>query len=253
MHSIFHPDNPVVRFFVKLSYLWVLNILWLVTSLPVFTIGASTTALLYAAQKLLRDEGTPAKNFFKSFRENFRQSTAIFLLYLGVGALLALDLVYWNRQGRSGDGINVPGALSLAVCILYGISFSYVFAIQSRFVNTVGNTIRYALILPFHHMKETFLIALTLAAVGYLNVAFSAAVNFVTVNFGVGLIAYLFAVFFSNIFAPYCRVEEPTADENYTASRDGDPAFEEALAGILARNEEDARIEKAQQRHGSMA
>ncbi len=244
MHSIFHPDNPVVRFFVKLSYLWVLNILWLVTSLPVFTIGASTTALLYAAQKLLRDEGTPAKNFFKSFRENFRQSTAIFLLYLGVGALLALDLVYWNRQGRSGDGINVPGALSL---------FSYVFAIQSRFVNTVGNTIRYALILPFHHMKETFLIALTLAAVGYLNVAFSAAVNFVTVNFGVGLIAYLFAVFFSNIFAPYCRVEEPTADENYTASRDGDPAFEEALAGILARNEEDARIEKAQQRHGSMA
>ena len=252
MHSIFHPNNPVVRFFVKLSYLWGLNILWLVTSLPIFTIGASTTALLYAAQKLLCDEGTPAKNFFKSFRENFKQSTGIFLIYLGVGALLALDLVYWNRQG-SGNGINVPWALSLAVCILYGISFSYVFAIQSRFVNTVANTIRYALILPFHHMKETLLIALTLAAVGYLNVAFSAAVNFVTLNFGVGLVAYLFAVFFSNIFAPYLEKAEPVPDEAYTASQDGDPECEEAIAGILARNEEDARIEKAQKRQKTMA
>lgn len=253
MNSIFHPDNPVVRFFVRLSYLWVLNILWLVTSLPIFTIGASTTALLYAAQKLLKDEGTPARNFFKSFRENFKQATGIFLIYLCVGALLALDLVYWNRQGSGADAINIPWALSLAVCILYGISFSYVFAIQSRFVNTVANTIRYALILPFRHMKETLLIALTLAAVGYLNVAFSAAVNFITLNFGVGLIAYLFAVFFSNIFAPYLKAEEPTAEENYTASQDGDPVFEEAIAGILARNEEDARIEQEQKRRGTMA
>ena len=61
MHGIFHPDNPVVRFFVKLSYIWVLNILWLVCSLPLFTIGASTTALLYASMKLLKDEGTPER------------------------------------------------------------------------------------------------------------------------------------------------------------------------------------------------
>lgn len=243
MHGIFHPDNPVVRFFVKLSYIWVLNILWLVCSLPLFTIGASTTALLYASMKLLKDEGTPVQNFFRSFRENFRQSTAIFLLYLGAGAVLALDLVYWNRQGN-GSTMNLPWALSLATCILYGISFSYVFAIQSRFVNPVRATIRFALILPFHHLKETILIALTLSVLVYLNVAFSAAVNFITLNFAAGLVAYLFAVFFTNIFVPYMPKEPAAADEDYTASQDGDPDFEEAVAALIRCSEEDTAYSK---------
>ena len=53
----FSVDNPVWRFIRKIGYLWLLNILWVLTSLPVITLGASTTALVYACLKLKGDEG----------------------------------------------------------------------------------------------------------------------------------------------------------------------------------------------------
>ena len=208
MKGIFSPDNPVVRFFVKLGYIWYLDILWLVTSLPIFTIGASTTALLYSSMKLQKEEGYPTKNFFHSFKENFKQATGIWMIYLGVGALLALDLIYWNKSGAGFSNLNMPWALSIAACILYGISLSYVFAIQSKFVNTVRNTILYSILLPYRNLKQTILIAIVLIAVIYFNATTVYAVNFMTLNFGVGLIAYLFGVFYSDVFEKYIPKEK---------------------------------------------
>ena len=208
MKGLFSPDHPVGRFFVKLGYIWYLDILWLVTSLPIFTIGASTTALLYSSMKLQKEEGYPTKNFFHSFKENFKQATGIWMIYLGVGALLALDLIYWNKRGAGFPNLNMPWALSIAACILYGISLSYVFAIQSKFVNTVRNTILYSILLPYRNLKQTILIAIVLIAVIYFNVTTVYAVNFMTLNFGVGLIAYLFGIFFSDVFEKYIPKEK---------------------------------------------
>lgn len=210
MKGLFCPDNVVVRFFVKLGYCWWLNTLWLVTSLPVFTIGASTTALCYAMMKLHRGEGYPTRNFFHSFRENFGQATVLWLLYLAVGVLLALDLVYWNRRG--GGRANLPWAVSFALCILYGISLSYVFAIQAKFVNPVRKTILYSILLPYRSLKETILMAVIIGSVLYFNLTTVFAVNFFTISIGIGLIAYVFAVYYINIFRKYIP-EERDLDE----------------------------------------
>ncbi len=210
--NLFRYDNPVIRFIVRVGYIWYLNVLWLVTSLPIITIGASTTALVYSSMKLLHDEGYPTKNFFHSFKENFKQATLIWLIYAAVGAVLAIDLMYWNRQGYGRSNINVPWAISIAFCILYGISFCYVFAIQSKFYNSVKRTLAFALLLPFRHMKETVLIALTIGFVVYINLTTVFAVNFITLNIGVGLVAYLLAVFFTNIFENYVPKETQTED-----------------------------------------
>lgn len=208
MKGLFSPDNPVMKFIVKIGYIWYLNILWLVTSLPLITIGASTTALIYSSMKLLKDDGYPTQNFFKSFKKNFRQSTAIWLIYLAVGALLALDLVAWNKQGQN---VKFAQGLVFAILILYMLSFTYVFAIQSKFVNPVISTIRFSFILPFKHFKETILMVVVEAVVIYLNVTTIFAVNFVTLNFGVGLIAYLFAVYYRKVFENYIPRQEETA------------------------------------------
>lgn len=208
MKGLFSPDNPVMKFIVKIGYIWYLNILWLVTSLPLITIGASTTALIYSSMKLLKDDGYPTQNFFKSFKKNFRQSTAIWLIYLAVGALLALDLVAWNKQGQN---VNFAQGLVFAILILYMLSFTYVFAIQSKFVNPVISTISFSFILPFKYFKETILMVVVEAVVIYLNVTTIFAVNFVTLNFGVGLIAYLFAVYYRKVFENYIPRQEETA------------------------------------------
>lgn len=215
LKSIFSTDNPVFRFIIKIGYCWWLNILWLATSIPVITIGASTTALIYSTMKLHKDEGYPTKNFFHSFKENFRQATIIWLIYLAAGALLMLGAVYWNQSRISGHFF--AQAVIWAMILLYVMSISYVFAIQSKFVNPISRTIIYSFLLPLRNLKETLLILVTIAAVVYFNVTTIFMVNFWTLNLGIGLIAFLFAVFYSNVFEKYIpKQEEPAEDESFS-------------------------------------
>jgi hypothetical protein len=101
-HGLFGYDNAISKFFRTIGNIWYLHILWLVTSLPVITVGASTTALLYSMMKLHEEDGYPTENFFHSFKLNFRQATGLYLIYLAVGAVIAADLVIANQM--MGDG-----------------------------------------------------------------------------------------------------------------------------------------------------
>lgn len=234
LRSIFSPDNPVFRFFIKLGYCWWLNILWLATSIPLFTIGASTTALIYSCMKLHKGEGYPTVNFFHSFKENFKQATGIWLIYLPVGALLVLSVIYWNRFGLPGG--TLAQGLAWALVLLYAMSLSYVFAIQSKFVNPIKRTIAFSFLLPLRNLKETALILVTLAAVVYFNVTTIVAVNFWTLNLGVGLIAYLFAVFYTNVFDRYIpKEEEPAPDAELSLSDEELDEAAERLRGMIQR------------------
>lgn len=56
LQGLFNYDNPVWRFIGKLGDLIILNVLWIVCSIPIFTIGASTTAVYYVTLKMVRDE-----------------------------------------------------------------------------------------------------------------------------------------------------------------------------------------------------
>jgi len=200
MH-FFDVDNPVMRFIMKIGNIWLLNILWLFCSLPVFTIGASTTALLYSSMKLVKDEGYPVRNFFRSFRENFLQATAIFLIYAAAAALLVLDLMYWNRMDRS--DMKPVWAVTVALLIPWCMSVLYVFAVQAKFVHTVPETIRYAMVLSVRHLKETVLMLVVAVPVVWLNMTTIVLTNYVTLLFGAGLIAYLFSFYYIRVFSHY--------------------------------------------------
>ena len=66
LQGIFNYDNPVWRFIGKLGDLMILNILWVICSIPIFTMGASTTAVYYVTMKLVRgDDGYTLRNYFK--------------------------------------------------------------------------------------------------------------------------------------------------------------------------------------------
>ena len=97
----FDLDNVVWRTIDKIGKIFLLNLLWLICSLPVFTIGASTTALIYTSMKLSDNEGYWHQNFFSSFKENFKQATALFFIYLAAGAFLAGDFLLGGRAGNS--------------------------------------------------------------------------------------------------------------------------------------------------------
>jgi len=76
MGKKFNIDNPIWSFIGKLVDMLFITLLWVVFSLPLVTIGASTTALYYCSQQLVSNtEEHLAESFVASFRKNFRQST----------------------------------------------------------------------------------------------------------------------------------------------------------------------------------
>ena len=89
---LFSYDSKFSQIMLKLCYGCYLNLLWMVCSLPVFTAGAATAALYDVTLRIVREEDPPlTTRFFRAFRENFRQATVLWLILLGVGALLGAD------------------------------------------------------------------------------------------------------------------------------------------------------------------
>ena len=86
-------DNVVTRGLGKVADFMILNVLWIICSIPIVTIGAATTAMYSVMLRLVKDEeGYIVKGFFKAFKENFKQSTIMWLIYMVVGTIIFVDI-----------------------------------------------------------------------------------------------------------------------------------------------------------------
>ena len=179
----FDLDNVVWRTIDKIGKIFLLNLLWLICSLPVFTIGASTTALIYTSMKLSDNEGYWHQNFFSSFKENFKQATALFFIYLAAGAFLAGDFLLGGRAGNS-FGQLMQGVAAI-LFVPYFLSLLYVFGVQAKFVNPVKATIRYSFFVAMRNMKTTIQLAILMILFVWVNTTTLLA-NFLTLIYGIG-------------------------------------------------------------------
>ena len=139
------------------------GMLWLFCSLPVITVGASSTALYYTVVKCVRhDRGRVSTCFFHSFRSNFRQATLIWLLCLLYIAVGIGDAYAFSRMGiREGHFLFY---LSRLFFLPVPLLFPWLFAFLSRFENTIGGTFRYSAFLAMRHLGVTLLLAVELVA-----------------------------------------------------------------------------------------
>ena len=200
----FSYDSKFGRFFLKLSYACCLNFMWFICCLPVFTIGASTTALYYTSFKIAKDEGSYiTKMFFRSFRQNFRQATIIWLIMLAVGALIGADAIFVYQMHQSTTGTAaVAWTLLLAVIfacmIFYAIVLAHIFPLLSIASNTTRNMFKNAFLIGTHYLFVTILVFFVHYAMFYL------VVNVFTplIIFGEGLCAVICAHFLLKILRP---------------------------------------------------
>lgn len=160
MKNLFGYEGPIFSFFDKFANLLVLNILWLACCIPIITIGASTTALYYVTLKMVKDEESYIiKSFFKSFKQNFRQATIIWIILLLIGTIVYCDIrVSYTSDSMIFDVIRVASYVLGFVLILIGL---YVFAVLAKFDNTVANTIKNALIFSMLNAPYTLTMAIT--------------------------------------------------------------------------------------------
>lgn len=216
LSGFFNYDNPVWRFIGKFGDLILLNILWLVFSIPIFTIGASTTAVYYVTLKLARDDdGYTIRSFFKSFKENFKQATAIWLVLLAIGAILGVDLYFFARLFTgSGTIKTVMLTVFLALAIVYAAVFMYIFPLQSRFFNSVKKTFFNAFFMSLRHLFRTIgmiVINVALIVMGFVFVV--PPVLMIFMLFGFPILAFINSYILSPVFEKYMpKTEEPTDD-----------------------------------------
>ena len=157
MKRLFDPDAPIMRFLTQAAELAWLNILWVVCSLPVITIGASSAALCTAVQNMLREKGAwNTAAFFRAFRENFKRSTLLWLILLAALALIGADVYIFRALfPEQTFYLALPGvcfAVWLIVCI-------WAFPLTATFENTVWNTLKNALLLGVGYLPRTLLMA----------------------------------------------------------------------------------------------
>lgn len=160
MGKIFDLDSPLMTFLSKMADLIWLNILTLVCCIPIVTAGAAFSALHYTCLKMVRNSGSyVTKDFFKSFKENFKQSTIIWLIYLVIGVLLGYDLFLYftgSLKETKMSGIVLAGVIIAFVLLLFSLAF--VFPMQMHFINNIKTTIKNSLIMSITYLPRTILI-----------------------------------------------------------------------------------------------
>ena len=83
--SFFSLDSKFSQIMGRVFDLMMLNIIFLIMCIPIVTIGANFTAMYYVTLKMIKNEETYIfRTYWKSFRENFKQATAIWLILLAV-------------------------------------------------------------------------------------------------------------------------------------------------------------------------
>jgi len=210
MQNIFNMDNAFFRAMGRLADLMILNLIFLLCSLPVFTIGASTTALYYVTLKMAaNEEGYVVRSFLKSFRQNFRQATIILVALLFAGSVLGLDIYILNHSDSSFGAVFL--VLISAITILYVMELIYIFPLLSRFENSIAVTFRNAFIMAIADFPRTLVMMLLI--VGSVFLTFWNAYTLwygilVWIVCGFALIAFANSFFLNRIFKKYMPSEK---------------------------------------------
>ena len=143
----------------KLADLIWLNILATICCIPIITIGASLTALHYVVLKMVKDEeGYITRSFFKSFKENFKQATLMWLMLLVVFILLVADFMIFRFSGIVFPGWCQIALIAIAVLIMFATM--HLFPLLSRYENSIRATYKNSLFMGILHLPKTILMML---------------------------------------------------------------------------------------------
>ncbi len=218
-------ENGFWRGLYRLSDAILLGLLWLLASIPIVTIGASTTAAYTVALRWARDEeGYTWKGFWKSFKENFKPATKVWCILLLIGLFFALDIWFYYHGETQLDQILMY--LFMGLSIVWIVLFSYIFPIIARFSNSTRNYFKLAAGLSSRNFLWSLLILVLTAVLAFVIYIFIIPIYI----FLIGLYQYAIARIMNRIFKPYVEeivqkeiaagVREPVVEDPWEVDED---------------------------------
>ena len=157
MKDLFQADNPLIRILECFFDLMELNFLFILTSLPLFTIGSSLCALYNTSIKMIRKEGISIhKNYMHCFRKQFKSATPLWICLFLLCAFFLTDLyIVCFILDRKYVLLQVPFLILLFV--LFSIII-YAFPLLSFYEATLKDTLKNAILLSLSNLPTTILI-----------------------------------------------------------------------------------------------
>ncbi len=158
---MFNLEGKFFSVISRMGDLVILNILFLVCCIPVVTVGASITAMYSVTKKMAEDkEGYILRSFFKAFKENFRQSTVMWLILLVFAVILSADFYICNNFMEEGLAQTFAKGFMLLALILLVFVLLFALTLQSTFENTIKNTLKNALLISLGHAPWSILMTM---------------------------------------------------------------------------------------------
>lgn len=207
IYKFFGNDSLFGRIFGTLGNMIVVNFLFILCSIPIITFGASFTSMYYALLRNLKyGDSSLTRDFFSSFRQNFKQST------LSWGIAVIFIIVFSADIGMFGPrGIYPITAiyyLIIVLAVIVAITAMFVFPVIATFQNTLKNLWIQSFFLAAKNIPSALAVLALNVIPLYLSLTTSSPqvfglALFIWIIAGFGLTAWINTFLFYRIFEPY--------------------------------------------------
>ncbi|MCP3764821.1 DUF624 domain-containing protein [Domibacillus sp. A3M-37] len=171
-----------------LSNFFLLNLLWLFMCLPIVTIFPATAAMFGVVREwILKKDTGIYQTFFRCFKENFRQSFLLGLIWIIFLGLLYMNFITITQLDSTGKMILIPMVVLVGILLL--LVSVFIFPVMVHFQLHWNMILKNSLILSMSHLPAAFLAILILILMGAMFIWLPATLLFL---FSVGTYCIFF-------------------------------------------------------------
>lgn len=203
---MFNISDKFMNFMNKIVDMIVLNVMTILAFIPIITIGAAKTSLIYILDKIRKDEeGYVTKMFIDRIRTDFKVSTRIWLFFLIFGGLFGVD-VYVMYLLDFGNLSYIAMAFFLIVFVLITMTEFVALGLSVRFENTVRGHLRNGFFIALGRFPSVFFMIILELLPFILVFAYPASIMGVVVFYsmiGISLTTYIELKIYDNLFYKY--------------------------------------------------
>ena len=203
MENLFRYDSKFWDILEEISDIIILNFLFIICSIPIITIGASSSALYTVSLKKTNEENISVfKEFMRSFKSNFKISTLAWIFTIILASMLFLDFYISNLISIKFIGVGLK-FISTLVSILLIFNITYLFPMISKFDNTLKNTIINSTIISIQYLPYTIIMSiLNILWIVLLCLLFNSYhyILFFYIIIGFGIVSYINSIILNRIF-----------------------------------------------------
>lgn len=235
--KLFSMDSPLMIALNKMADLLWVNVLAVVCCIPIVTVGASMTALHYMALKIARNEETyVTKSFFKSFKDNFKQGTIIWLIQIVAFAVLIGDYYILFFSGI--DSNVVMRIFLYVVTVIVLLTTIFVYPVLAKFDNSTPKTIKNAFFVGMLQVPKAIIMWI-LFLIPVVLIFAAPQIFPLIMLFGLSVPAFISAKMYDKFFGKLEeKVQEANPDETADAADEDEHIFNDELDPALAARDD---------------